>query len=424
MEPLPPLVLERVVPEPLFEEQRLDAARDLVAREPRDVLAVEPLELLGVEHGVARADAVERERLHQFLAREQLAVAFARRPAEQRQEVEHRLGQEPLPLVLHHRRRAMALAQASLVGAEDQRHVREARHGRPKRLVEQHLLRGVRDVVVAADDVGDAHVDVVDDDRQVVGRVAVGPQHDEVFDHRVVELDPPMHHIVVRGGAGRHAEADGPRRAGGFARGDLVRRQTGAGPVVGPRLPRGLCRFALRLDVVGIAVAVVGVAGRDQPLGRLAVAVEPLGLEVGPAGPADLRALVPVEAEPPHAVEDPGHHLPRRPLHVGVFDSQDEGAAGVPRVEPVEERGAGAADVQVPGGRRGEANSGCGHTIRAFYRAPAATRPALSEPDRRAGLAGIGRARPRAGRRKDAPGSISAASGRTAAPSARAPTSR
>ncbi len=252
--------------------------------------------------------------------------------------------------------------------------MREARHRRPERLVEQHLLRRVRDVVVAADDVGDAHVDVVDDDRQVVGRVAVRPQHDEVLDHRVVELDPPVHHVVVRGGAGRHAKADGARRAGGFARGDVVGREIHARAVVRPGLPGGFRGLALRFDVVGIAVAVVGVARRDQLFSRRAVAVEPLGLEVRPVGAADFRPFVPVEAEPPHAVEDAGHHLPRRPLHVGVFDPQDERAAGVPRVQPVEERGAGAADVKVAGGRRGETDSGCGHTIRAFYRARQAAR--------------------------------------------------
>ena len=49
-------------------------------------------------------------------------------------------------------------------------------------------------------------------------------------------------------------------------------------------------------------------------------------------------------------------------LLVGVLDAQDEGAAGLPGVEPVEQRRAGAADVEVAGGRGGEADanrSGC-----------------------------------------------------------------
>ena len=38
-----------------------------------------------------------------------------------------------------------------------------------ERAVEQHLLRRVGDVVGAANHVGDAHVDVVDDDAQLIG---------------------------------------------------------------------------------------------------------------------------------------------------------------------------------------------------------------------------------------------------------------
>ena len=69
----------------------------------------------------------------QLVAREQLLVA-ARRPAEQREEIDHRLGQIALLLVLRHRRRAVALAQPLLVGPENQRHVRERRHRRAERV--------------------------------------------------------------------------------------------------------------------------------------------------------------------------------------------------------------------------------------------------------------------------------------------------
>ena len=73
--------------------------------------------------------------------------------------------------------------------------MRERGHRAAERLVEQHLLRRVRDVVVAADDVRDLHVDVVDDDRQVIGRVAVGAEDDEVLDVLVVEVDRAVHEI-------------------------------------------------------------------------------------------------------------------------------------------------------------------------------------------------------------------------------------
>ena len=49
-------------------------ARELVRREPHQVLLVEPVELLGVEDRVAAADALERERRDELVAREHLPI--------------------------------------------------------------------------------------------------------------------------------------------------------------------------------------------------------------------------------------------------------------------------------------------------------------------------------------------------------------
>ena len=96
---------------------------------------------------------------------------------------------------------------------------------------------------------------------------------------------------------------------------------------------------------------------RDQPVDRRAVAVEALRLEVRRVRPADVGPFVPVEAQPAQAVDDAGHHVPRRALGVRVFDAQHERAAVPPGVQPVEQRRPGAADVQVAGRRRGEPDS-------------------------------------------------------------------
>jgi hypothetical protein len=82
---------------------------------------------------------------------------------EQRKEVDQRVGKVALTLVLHHRRRTMPFAQPLLVRTEDQWNVREHRQRGAKRSEEQHMLWRIRDVVIAADDMRDAHVDVVDD---------------------------------------------------------------------------------------------------------------------------------------------------------------------------------------------------------------------------------------------------------------------
>src|SRR5205823_14958308 len=79
--------------------------------------------------------------------------------------------------------------------------------------------------------------------------------------------------------------------------------------------------------------------------------------------PFDARALeygllVPIEAEPGEAVEDHPCVLLRRASLVGVLDAEQELPAHMARVEPIEESGPSAADVEIAGGGGGEADAG------------------------------------------------------------------
>jgi hypothetical protein len=65
--------------------------------------------------------------------------------------------------------------------------VAEQRQRRAQRVEDVDLPRRVVDVLVAAEHVRDVHVPVVDDDREVVGRHAVGAHDDEVVDLAVGE---------------------------------------------------------------------------------------------------------------------------------------------------------------------------------------------------------------------------------------------
>ena len=69
---------------------------------------------------------------------------------------------------------------------------------------------------------------------------------------------------------------------------------------------------------------------------------------------ADFGPLVPVDAEPAKAIEDRLQGVGAIAQGVGVVDAEDELAAESAREEPVEERGAHAADVEIPRGARGE----------------------------------------------------------------------
>ena len=88
--------------------------------------------------------------------------------------------------------RAVALRELGAVGAVDERDVGHARHLPAERLVDLRLARGVGEVIVAADDVGDVHVVVVDDDGEHVGRRAVGAQQHEIVEILVLPHDAAL----------------------------------------------------------------------------------------------------------------------------------------------------------------------------------------------------------------------------------------
>ena len=78
-----------------------------------------------------------------------------------------------------------------------------------------------------------------------------------------------------------------------------------------------------------------------------------LGVAFG-AGELIDDLAIPIEIEPGQAIEDGGDRGLGGAGAVGILDAQAELAAVVAGVEIVEQRGAGAADVQEAGGRRRE----------------------------------------------------------------------
>ena len=79
------------------------------------------------------------------------------------------------------------------------------------------MLGRVGEVVLAADDVGDRHLGVVDHDREVVERRAVGADDDEVAaQRRGVDLDVPADDVVEGDDPLPDPEADDRPAAGGL----------------------------------------------------------------------------------------------------------------------------------------------------------------------------------------------------------------
>jgi hypothetical protein len=229
-------------------------------------------------------------------------------PAEERQVVHERRRDVAVATELLHGDGAVPLRELTPVHAEDVRHVGVRRQVGAQGFEEEDLLRRVRDVVLAADDVGDAGVGVVDRRGEVVRRRPVAPEEDEVFDALVRDLDPAFHDVVP----GRRA---------------FVRRAQADRALVLVRLLLG-----------------------DEPVRNLPVPLEPVELE------RDLA--VPVQPEPTERPLDLLDRLLHLSARVGVLDAEEELPSLVTREEPVEERGADAADVQEPrrAGRKADAD--------------------------------------------------------------------
>ena len=194
-----------------------------------------------------------------------------------------------------------------------------------ERLEQCDVLGGVAQVVLAANDVRDAHLQVVHD------------------------VDEMEHGLTV----GAHDDKVG---IGFFAVGEFA--EYIADDEVGNEN-----RLALHFEF-DRAFVFVGEAVREQRFDTALVIFLSLRLEIRTAiafaragGVAGERAFVPRKPEPAQAVEDDVHGFLGVASGVGVFDAQDERAAGVAGVKPVEERGARAANVEEARRTRSKSNA-------------------------------------------------------------------
>ena len=171
------------------------------------------------------------------------------------------------------------------------------------------------------------------------------------------KLMGPCTRSANRVGTFRHAEADRARRARGLELRDLLRRKRQAAPIVGPRPARGFGLLPGLLEPLRGAIAVIRAALGDETVRQRAIPIEALRLEIRGVRSAHFWTLVPLEAQPAEPVEDACHHVGRRSLDVRVLDAEHERAAVAARVQIVEERGTGAADVEIAGRRGREAKA-------------------------------------------------------------------
>ena len=135
------------------------------------------------------------EPLDGLIAVDDFLVAVA--PAKTQQVVEQRLGQDAeFVAVGVDAQRAVALGHLRTVRAVDQRNVCIFWDIPAHALEDHELAESVVQVVIAADHVGDAHVVVIDHDREHVGRRAVAAQDDEIVDFLVPHGDRTLDEVL------------------------------------------------------------------------------------------------------------------------------------------------------------------------------------------------------------------------------------
>ena len=199
------------------------------------------------------------------------------------------------------------------------------------------LAKGICKVIVTPDGMGNSHIVVVDNDRKHIGRRTVGPQHDQVVQFAVGNRHGPLNGVLDNGFAfpGRF-ESDHRLYAGGGIR----RIAIAPGAVVTHRTLFRLCLFAHFCEFFGGAVAAIGSAFVDQLLRNLRVALPARKLVDG--------LVIGIEAQPGQPVENGVYRFRGRTLAVGILDPQQEFAAGMAGIQPVEQGGSGTADMQEP----------------------------------------------------------------------------
>ncbi len=305
---------------------------ELVGRQAHDVLLVHPLALRDVELGGSAIHILEREEVDELLLAENFVIALAA-PTEQGYEVNDGIGQEPFLRVIAELSTNVALAHLGAVRVLDEGDV--GVHGRlhAKGVEKLQVLEGVHDVILAADDVRNLHLDVVHhvDKVEDVGAVRTLDYHvGGVFLVGVVHGDIAAYQVVQRHYAIAF-EAETPHRA--FA---------GAGNLI-----------AVFVALIG-GRALVHAPHLHQFVEIAVVNILSLALEVGFTGATLSFTFVPIQPEPAHAGENGLHGVFHVALLVGVFNAQNEGTTHFTGKKVIEQSGARATDVQIAGGRRGK----------------------------------------------------------------------
>jgi len=246
---------------------------------------------------------------------------------------------------------AFSEADAALIGEEGA--MAEGRGLPGEGLVEEELAGGGTKQIGAADDFGHAHEGVVDHAGQVVGGEAVMTPNDEVpeIDSGDEALGAAGDVMELDGRTIRNAEPPIDSGAGGFG---AVWGAADAG--VDGVIIAGVGSGEGAEDIVSGARAGVDGFLLLEAVESGLVLGEAFALAVGGEGAAAVGAFVPLETEPGEILEHGGDEVRSGPAGVEVVVAEDEGTVVLLGAGLRGPEGPGVAEVEVAGGRWGEAS--------------------------------------------------------------------
>ncbi|BAF87777.1 glutamyl-tRNA synthetase [Azorhizobium caulinodans ORS 571] len=317
------------------ERQEMERARG----EARQIGRIEPRRCAG-DAGEVHLGG---ERIKAFHRRDRFGRAHEHRQRRHRERLLARLAQRLQGQMPE------ALGQALAIRQRQEIVVGKARGRAAQRLEQLDLDGGVGDMILAANHVGDAHVEIVHHGGERVEEAAVGTHKNRIGEARRVHLLRAAHAIDPA-----HQPLVQPEAPVGTASFRLQPRPVGRAecqrrPVIDRRQATGPLQAALEVELFLCLVRGIKPPHALQPLDRRLVEPQAVGLP---------DRVVRRNAQPHEILSDSLREFGAGADRIGIVEAQHESAASPPGQQRVQQGGARIAHMDEAGGRGSETEYG------------------------------------------------------------------
>ena len=226
----------------------------------------------------------------------------------------------------------MSLGQPRLIRAHDHGEVPESRDCVSQCMEDRDLSRRIGQMIVASNDMGNPHERVIDHNREIVGRIAVGTQDNQIVQEVVLEDHPSFDQIIN----------DRLAFLGGLESQRSLSSRGGDATLAAPAIiflcqAFGLGFLPPSLQFFRTTHTPIGIPPLKQRHGVLSVEIDALRLSKW--------TFIPVQSNPPQPFENGLDRFLSRTALVRILDTKDEFASLAPREQPIEQGSPDPANV-------------------------------------------------------------------------------